>query len=640
MPGTATTTMTTKVNGTARKGDIEVCSPRSEKPRAVPNPSDKMTKKDSKLNNQSPRRPSSFSSLNNSVYTTNVSSSSSSFRSNDYYSHDSSGPRANQRMSSGSANSNHDVVLIKVDNLPPRKNWKQVKYLIGGIIHHSNILKVKMLPPMAYAAPPFMTVQSCVVSLKGHMNSEMVNDLLGTLNTYQWDYYDLYAYMLPPWNTMLKRGSFSTPSNDNMANVSEGDLMPGANIPYNMSPMPPPPSGLGAYPMIPPFMPPNFPVGMDPNGVNQQPEPMSNGVRHEPMPVFDNEHLKPRRGSKPSALEEDGGRTESQGTNSPITPTLMSDVSQSPAGESPFSLMPMPDLGSQTGVPPPNFPMGMMGGPLPPPPSMLLPPQGMNGLQMNNMSPGFRRRYSYHQTGIPDYTRPVSSTTMPPYAMDQSMLPPGMESELFKRNTNPFKQPKKLKNIFNERNFRKQMTDRGMWQLKLTNFPPYLLPETQTLIPGDHTNLEVDITTDNVNKFGKLRWTVLKDFIKLKCPKLLNLQDIGLGNGASHPPHGENTREFYVGVYEEDEQNMVIDLQGREDGMDGVFQMESIIYSAVIGFHNKELSDLCFKILQGQEYSLGYRLEVEELPPYDENNEDGGVLNETLRKLSIDQQHT
>ena len=43
------------------------------------------------------------------------------------------------------------------------------------------------------------------------------------------------------------------------------------------------------------------------------------------------------------------------------------------------------------------------------------------------------------------------------------------------------------------------------------------------------------------------------------------------------------------------------------------------MYNAIVGFHDKELSDLTFESLQDQEYSLGYKIHVMELPPFDED---------------------
>ena len=93
---------------------------------------------------------------------------------------------------------------------------------------------------------------------------------------------------------------------------------------------------------------------------------------------------------------------------------------------------------------------------------------------------------------------------------------------------------KRLKHIFNEKSFRKQMTNRGMWQLKIINFPPYIPIEfLEKLSESDFNELMnqekftvIEIKEKGqLEKFGRLRWTVLKDFIKLKCPKLLRLQE-------------------------------------------------------------------------------------------------------------------
>lgn len=304
------------------------------------------------------------------------------------------------------------VIFLRIDNLPPGKTWKQVKYLIGGIIHHSNVVKVKMLPLMSSIVPPFIPFQSCVVSLRGGLDGSSLNELLVSLNTFQWDYYNLYAYTLP--------------------------------------------------------------------------QPMDMGT----------------------------------------------------SGED-------------------------------------------------------RRRYLGH----------FSQGFQPSVPELKSALADGLGAGNSRR----------LRQIFNERSFRKQMTGRGMWQLQLDNFPPFLKLDTmETLTPEDDEALREkgvpELEIEQPDKFGRLRWTVLKDFIKLKCPKLLNLEDKSM-DGTEN-----NTREFYVGVYEDAEEQVRLKISGESR------IVKSTVYKAIVGFNDKELCDLCLESLQDQEYSLGYRLKVRHLPPYDERN--------------------
>ncbi|SCV01508.1 LAMI_0G11936g1_1 [Lachancea mirantina] len=361
------------------------------------------------------------------------------------------------------------VAYIRIDNLPPGKTWRQVKYFVGGIVHHSNILQVKMLPPVQSIVPPFMPFQSCIVSLR--RSDSQLNKLLLELNGFSWEYYRLVAYAVPPLHS-------------------------------------------------------------------------TNG-----------------------------------------------------------------------GVAGPEQPSAMM----------------MRMAPMGNMYFG-------------------------PFQQDNLTLQLPQPS-------------KRIKQVFSEESFRKQMTARGMWQLLLEGFPPYLHFESETyggaraVSPQDPRQLPViDVKTSHPEKYGKLKWTVLKDFIKLKCHKLLELESVG---GAA------NTREFYVGVYEaqevlaklhpgDSEGGAVAEKIGpssdqETDGGKGISaqaepgletlengdseddhsldplvnslaglnvntspsELPATIYKAIVGFHSRELCDLCRSSLQGQEYSLGYTLNVKELPPYD-----------------------
>lgn len=460
-----------------------------------------------------------------------------------------------------------NLLSVRVDNLPPGKNWKEVKYLIGGIIHHSNIVKVKILPPVTGIVPPFVTFQSCIVSLKNNLSPDTINELLLTLNSYQWDYHDLYAYVLPmfenftpmPQQYPLFNYTTEPVRVDNFRPTTPEQDEKKLNTLQNQ------------YPIMPAITP-------QPSLPHPQLQPHQQGftMTHSKSPLSG-----PSSGGSPTHF------------NSPLATV--------------YPIYPPPIQPLQQGL----FPI----------PLQLLPDAGphQSHRQSSNQQPAFNRRFFYHQSSMSRYRTPITSMTSTS-SPDEPITGgtnqqgfgsvPGAPLIISKRNANPFKQPKKLKSIFNERNFRKQMTDRGMWQLKLINFPPYLIPETEHLInPESEPNLNVDIETDSIEKYGKLRWTVLKDYVKLKCPKLLNLQE------SNHPEVSiDNTREFYVGVYEDHEDHRVIKMG------DTFFTMEAIFYSAIIGFHNKELSELCYKALKDQEYSLGYNLDVRELSPFEEDD--------------------
>lgn len=167
----------------------------------------------------------------------------------------------------------------------------------------------------------------------------------------------------------------------------------------------------------------------------------------------------------------------------------------------------------------------------------------------------------------------------------------------------PHSTSKRLKHIFNEKTFRKQMTSRDMYQLKLTNFPPCYLLETLTPTENDPDAP----TIKQLEKYGRVRWTILKDYIKLRCPQVMALQG-----------ESDNTRSFYVGVYEAKESRTkvnVLDEQTDDDSI-STFEIDTVEYNAIIGFHNKELYDECLKQLDNQEYANGYRLQASPLAEY------------------------
>lgn len=509
-------------------------------------------------------------------------------------------------------------IILRIDNLPPGKNWKQIKYLIGGIIHHSNVLKVKLLPLMTSLVPPFIPFQSCIVSLKSTLDNESLHDLLLELNTYQWDYYNLYAYTLPPPPVHQQPSSGTETSSENEFSTSNGNTPKVQNNSF-------------IYPMpLPSTMPNGMPTGMPgmvPSAMMNAPQMQASGSM-PPQPMMS-------------------------------LPTQRRRYYQPPI--QPFN----PRTSFNSGV-----------------------------NQMRNKS-GSTSAYSYY----PMSTQDISSNN------DSLKSTLKQNNGYGNSNTN---NSRGLKQIFNEKSFRKQMTGRGMWQLQLENFPPFLKLETlESLNEQEEIRLTEkgvqSIETSQPDKFGRLRWTILKDFIKLKCPKLLNLQEKSQSQSDTSQDvvNANNTREFYVGVYEDDEMQIRLniitknnlddsnktqyidrddqdatqdegkhsdDTQDSEDSNDTRESKESddtheskdsnytrefkdfndtqdskdskhiqknavnaVIYKAIVGFNDKELCDMCFENLLDQEYSLGYRLKVQHLPPFEEDKRNSS--GDTQRKI-------
>lgn len=407
-------------------------------------------------------------------------------------------------------NESRGVILLRIDNLPPGKSWKQVKYLIGGIIHHSSVLKVKMLPLMSSIVPPFIPFQSCVVSLRANLDPNSLNDLLLSLNSFQWDYYNLYAYTLPQPFEMAASPPISAQddalsSGENSQRNSPGFVYPPPNM--MAPPAPRQPSG----PMI--------------GGMPPMPGPLMG------MPPRRRKYYQPMMNMFPAA-----GPFQQQLQEAEATKALM-------------------------------------------------------GLNLNAEP---------HQRGNDDMM-----------ASNDGVGGGGATNS------------RRLRQIFNEKSFRKQMTGRGMWQLQLDNFPPFLKLDTIEPLSQEDDQLLSEkglklLETDQPDKFGRLRWTVLKDFIKLKCPRLLSLNDSSSSEGESN---GNNTREFYVGVYEDSEEQVRLKVLGKDKEDDQLNVVKSTVYKAIVGFNDKELCDMCLENLQGQDYSLGFNLKVKHLPPYDEHQE-------------------
>ena len=57
----------------------------------------------------------------------------------------------------------------------------------------------------------------------------------------------------------------------------------------------------------------------------------------------------------------------------------------------------------------------------------------------------------------------------------------------------------------------------------------------------------------------------------------------------------DTTREYYVRcVYEAEEINLTVEIENKEKRS---VQIDTILYNAIIGFHNKEYFDICLKNL-------------------------------------------
>lgn len=473
-------------------------------------------------------------------------------------------------------------IVLRIDNLPPGKNWKQIKYLIGGIIHHSSVLKVKLLPLMTSLVPPFISFQSCIVTLKSSLDEDSLNDLLMELNTYQWDYYNLYAYTLPipapppppplspPLNQIISSDFESSTDNEHSSNEST----PNTAKKTFLYPMPPPGALQGGLPNV---LPNGIPSGIAAGMPAMSPAPMMN----------------------PQQLA----------ANASMPPQPMMNL---PTQRRPYYQPAVLTFNQRSSF-----------GPLP------------NNMRMKNNS---LSAYSYY----PQNNRAMATGQSESFKSFSKQVNGNLSGASSSRG---------LKQIFNERSFRKQMTGRGMFQLQIENFPPYLKMETLiSLNEQQEVQLREKgpkiIATSQPDLFGRLRWTILKDYIKSRCPKLLNLQE-KLKSQSETSQDGvatNNTREFYVGVYEDDEVQVQLNIISQDDTQDKVGKKDTtavegpttdeekdiqknivnaVIYKAIVGFNDKELYDTCFENLRDQEYSLGYKLKVSRLSPFEENKNGG-----------------
>lgn len=570
-------------------------------------------------------------------------------------------------------------IPIRIDNLPPGKTWAQVKYLIGGIIYHTNILQVKMLPPMTSMVPPFITFQSCIVILKSSVDNESLENLLLTLNTYQWDYHDLFVYLLPYTNDSLPLRYPEVSDNNDVRSATDDNkrsISPRfASHISSVTPQPPSAS-----------TPSSQYFSFSPELSLRENENMTPLPTPVPVPV----------GVPPLAPPPHG----------PF-PTSLLPILGAPPGTLPNMQMPY-----QTTLPPPTA--APAGGPLASPthyprrrhfyhqnqsqfqkymhnsprnPDTGTGPRSQHhhlSLRNNKINPSYNEISALYNLNMASNANNNGNITTTNTNGDDRVLEVKNGGAITPSQTQI--NHKRLKHIFNEKSFRKQMTNRGMWQLKIINFPPYIpieflekLSETdfnELVNQEKFTVIEIK-EKGQLENFGRLRWTVLKDFIKLKCPKLLRLQEKqflqqqnevsllnesmdtlkisgnedtnGDANNSTYTNGGSrtsinNTREFYVGVYEDHEEATLLKFELPEDELEEFnnnlpttstqsensssptedrkakyFKISTIVYNAIVGFHDKELSDLTFESLQDQEYSLGYKIHVMELPPFDED---------------------
>lgn len=543
-------------------------------------------------------------------------------------------------------------IIVRIDNLPPGKSWKEVRYLIGGIIHHSNIIQVKMLPLMSSIVPPFVPFQSCIVTLKSKLDPESLNELLVSLNTYQWDYYNLYAYTLPPLDAMqqfipmVDQPTQAMPPND--SNYAFNDDNNNNNT---------------------------FPkdeVSTSPTSSNSRTEPQtpkdtrSSSSALYPTPIPAPDPAAPT-GTTPvtAAAAAAAVAAATTGTPGPFPPppgTMMAPAPLAPG--------PGPGIG-------PTPPFGALNGGIPamaPHPSLM------------GMGPGLPRRHYYqpHFYGLRkfgshsggsisrststsgknsqrgsrssnggnasggnnadsnDGSGDLNNTSSDGYMLSAAASAAaaaaastanqgfGVNLHDNSRGNIANNNSRRLKQIFNERTFRKQMTGRGMSQLQISGFPPFIKLDSWEPIQLEYYRSLGEkgvqsIETDQPEKYGRLRWTILKDYIKLKCPKLLSLQDDSSPTENTSNSRENNTREFYVGVYEDHEESLGIKVVNGEDKPEYGLS-SATVYKAIVGFNNGELCDACTEALRDQEYSLGYKLEIKELPPYDEEKQQQRTL--------------
>lgn len=459
---------------------------------------------------------------------------------------------------------NLKAIKIRIDNIPPGKSWKQVRYLIGGFIHHTALSHVNILSPMIRYDQPFNPIQSCIVYMESSTTNSQANELVKKLDLYIWEGYTIRACVIP--KDIFTPGMATYPAQNSMS------------VP---TPMPPPLAMNVPFQAMMPILP------------------------------YQSNSMSPLKGESIGSSSPEGEACPSrQNSNSPpklsppsyvmFQPSMVPPMMGNMYGMGP----PMPPLmRPQNGRPHPNNDLDhicpMQGSyqnvipqPFVPRNQMLRPSNWNMGPRPSNIAPSYSSNSYINGTSYPINGAPMLETS-PSSCNDIALMTSSKSMD--------FRHSKNLKVIFNERNFRKQMTERDMFQLKIGNFPPHLIPDT--LNPVDGAN-KVDLETNHMETFVKLRWTILKDFVKQKCPELVKLQ-----NSSSSSFSMDNTKEFYVGVYEEGSETLLLKLNQQ------LYSVEAVNFGALIGFKDKTLFEMCYDILKGIEYAPNYNLTVTKLAP-------------------------
>ncbi|CCH60260.1 hypothetical protein TBLA_0C04640 [Henningerozyma blattae CBS 6284] len=674
-------------------------------------------------------------------------------------------PINNQLQQQMLLNQSSKTIQIRIDNIPPNKNWKEVRYLIGGIIHHSNILQVKLLPPLTSIVPPFLTFHSCLITLKNKLGWDQINRLIAILNNYQWDFYQLYAYNFSLYDFQLPPNA--SPYHMNMLPTNNMSLTLPVQIP---STLPPPHSTSTA----------THATSLSPKLINSSLNSKSNSISNSNNNVNSNNsppnnyqlsHSRSRsQGSmgnttttnttnsstintsdyyttatnnnnnnnsninnvgkqnsltngypRPYPSSYETTRTNSNKSSNPNSRHSSISTSQISSNQSPsrhihaqqqqqnatFANSSTLNNGiqmhsSQVPPPPPVIPYNNFINQQPIYPEFYFSTNGTainhnSNTQMiqhiarlnnpNNMS---RSSHTYNNkngtiTGSRYYMNSTNNNLNNGLVINGSNKKANSSNNISNRNNkmqlneileNEQKklQPmteyeikakieankRRLRQIFNEKNFRKQMTHRNMFQLMLENFPPLLLLDSMTddlnslkskldknyynnstkvasnvvetngkQIKGTNTTTTITyfdsspsqdktnnkyqlkdtskedievLRVENPNKFqSKLRWTILKDFIKLKCPTLLDStylprnRNNTINNTNSHENDGNDANitsstEKEINGKEDDKSSMTETLEANNDNLTSTTSQSNVITNSTSNISNNVVS--------------------------------------------------
>ncbi|KAH3902755.1 uncharacterized protein SCDLUD_000344 [Saccharomycodes ludwigii] len=88
--------------------------------------------------------------------------------------------------------------MIRIDYIPMGKTWKDIKYFIGGVIHHTQILQVTILPESQQPNPKKSL--SCTVLFQ---SEKVVPTIILKLNGAKWGSNTLLAYPIAHYDTNL-----------------------------------------------------------------------------------------------------------------------------------------------------------------------------------------------------------------------------------------------------------------------------------------------------------------------------------------------------------------------------------------------------------------------------------------------------